>query len=65
MLDKTLLDILICPRCKGSLTYDATSDLLVCKAEALAYPVRDGIPILLIDEATSLNASDLTDSVDV
>jgi uncharacterized protein YbaR (Trm112 family) len=47
-----LLSILVCPKCKGELEYDREAAVLVCKACRLRYPVRDGIPIMLIDEAT-------------
>ena len=49
-----LLEILVCPRCKGALTAQDASAGLVCPACALRYPVRDGIPIMLIDEAEPL-----------
>jgi uncharacterized protein YbaR (Trm112 family) len=49
-----LLAILVCPQCKGELTYEAAVPSLDCAACALRYPVRDGIPIMLIDEATPL-----------
>ena len=47
-----LLAILVCPKCKGDLDYRPTESVLVCKACRLQYPVRDDIPIMLIDEAT-------------
>ena len=46
-----LLELLVCPRCKGALDYQPERDRLVCPACHLAYPVREGIPIMLIDEA--------------
>ena len=49
-----LLEILVCPKCKGTLDYREGESSLVCPACRLRYPVRDGIPIMLIDEATSL-----------
>jgi uncharacterized protein YbaR (Trm112 family) len=52
-LPQELLDILVCPKCKGDLEYRPTEAVLVCGACRLRYPVRDGIPIMLIDEATS------------
>jgi uncharacterized protein len=54
MLDERLLEILACPKCKGDLEY--TGDTLVCHACALVYPIRDDIPIMLIDEARPLGA---------
>jgi uncharacterized protein len=50
-LDPVLLDILVCPDCKGSLTVDYDNDELICNACGLIYPVRDDIPIMLVDEA--------------
>ncbi len=51
-LPQELLDILACPKCKGELEYRETEQSLICHACGLRYPVRDGIPIMLIDEAT-------------
>lgn len=53
-LDPQLLEILVCPRCKGDLEYRPAEAALICHACALLYPIRDGIPILLIDEAQPL-----------
>ncbi|MGI8701826.1 MAG: Trm112 family protein [Nocardioidaceae bacterium] len=50
-LDPVLLEILVCPDCKGALTVDQDHDELVCSSCGLIYPVRDDIPILLVDEA--------------
>lgn len=50
-LDPVLLEILVCPDCKGSLTVDQDHDELVCSSCGLSYPVRDNIPIMLVDEA--------------
>ncbi len=55
MLDKRLLDVLACPRCKGPLEYDAGQQELICRGEALAYPIRDGIPVMLVAEARPLS----------
>jgi uncharacterized protein len=55
MIDPTLLEILVCPRCKGELKERAEPPALLCEACRLAYEVRDGIPILLIDEAQPLD----------
>ena len=57
MLDKKLLQILVCPVTKAPLDYDEAKQELVCKASGLAYPVKDGIPVLLEGEARQL-ASD-------
>ncbi|MCS6763331.1 MAG: Trm112 family protein [Candidatus Protistobacter heckmanni] len=50
-MDSRLLDILVCPLCKGPLAYDKAAGELICRADRLAYPVRDGIPVMLADEA--------------
>ena len=49
-----LLEILVCPRCKGELRAEPEASRLVCTACRVAYPVRDGIPIMLVDEAERL-----------
>lgn len=54
MLDEKLLEILVCPVTKGPLEYDRERQELVCRASGLAYPVRDGIPIMLESEARQL-----------
>ncbi len=54
MLDPQLLEILVCPRCKGELIYRENPPVLVCERCRVAYEVRDGIPILLVDEARPL-----------
>lgn len=54
MLDRQLLDILVCPKCKGELEYNEDANELVCRSCKLRYEVRDDIPILLIDEAKPL-----------
>jgi uncharacterized protein YbaR (Trm112 family) len=53
-MDKRLLDILACPVCKGALKFHKETSELVCKADRLAYPVRDGIPVMLEEEARQL-----------
>jgi uncharacterized protein len=54
MLDARLLEILVCPKCKGSLDHRLDPEELVCSSCRLRYEVRDGIPIMLIDEASRL-----------
>ncbi|MDB5776731.1 MAG: hypothetical protein JWP38_2864 [Herbaspirillum sp.] len=51
-----LLDILVCPICKGPLEHDRNAQELICHADKLAYPIRDGIPIMWADEARDLAA---------
>ena len=53
MLDKELLDILACPKCKGDLDYDKENQKLICNNCRLKYEIKDDIPIMLIDEAES------------
>lgn len=54
-IDPRLLEILVCPLTKGPLAYDRTRHELVSAQAGLAYPVRDGIPIMLVDEARPLD----------
>ncbi|MGI3901171.1 MAG: Trm112 family protein [Janthinobacterium lividum] len=54
-VDRRLLEILVCPVTKGSLTYDAQRQELVSDSAKLAYPIRDGIPIMLPEEARQLD----------
>ncbi len=56
-VDPKLLEILVCPVTKGPLTYDRVRQELVSAQARLAYPIRDGIPIMLPDEARSLDES--------
>ncbi len=57
-IDKKLLSILVCPVSKAPLEYDRDKQELVCKASGLAYPIRDGIPVMLEDEARQLTADE-------
>ncbi len=50
-LDPVLLDVLVCPDCKGTLTVDHDHEELICNGCGLIYPVRDDIPMMLVDEA--------------
>lgn len=54
IFDPRMLEALVCPQCQGRLTYDAQNNELVSKAAHLAYPIRGGIPMLLIDEARTI-----------
>ena len=56
-IDAKLLEILVCPLTKGTLTYDIAAQELISNKARLAYPVRDGIPIMLADEARQLDDS--------
>lgn len=52
-VDEKLLEILACPNCKGDVEYIEADEVIVCRGECgYSYPVRDGIPVMLIDEAT-------------
>lgn len=53
-MDKFLLDILVCPVCKGILSYDKVAQELICKFDRLAYPIHDEIPVMLEHEARKL-----------
>ncbi len=55
-VDPRLLEILVCPLTKGPLEYDAVAGELISRRAGLAYPVRDGIPIMLIEEARKLES---------
>ncbi|MBI3900202.1 MAG: Trm112 family protein [Gammaproteobacteria bacterium] len=58
-MDKKLVDILVCPTCKGPLVYDKAKAELVCRAERLAFPIRDDIPVMLEDEARRVPEAEL------
>ena len=53
-IDKDLLEILACPKCKGDLRLTESGDGLICEACGLKYPIRDDIPVMLIDEAEKI-----------
>jgi uncharacterized protein YbaR (Trm112 family) len=58
-MDKKLLELLVCPVTKGNLIYQASTQELISKSARLAYPVRDGIPVLLEVEARTLSDEEL------
>jgi len=58
MIDKKLLSILVCPVTKAPVEYDQEKNELICRASGLAYPVRDGIPVMLESEARQLTADE-------
>ncbi|EIJ43535.1 hypothetical protein BegalDRAFT_2694 [Beggiatoa alba B18LD] len=58
-MDKRLLDILVCPVTKAPLIYDKDAHELRCKASRLAYPIRDGIPVMLPDEARTMTQEEV------
>ena len=57
-MDSKLLDILVCPVCKGKLYYDQEASELICRVDRLAYPVRDDIPVMLEEEARKLSGDE-------
>ena len=59
MLDKKLLEILACPICKGELHYDKNAKELVCATDKLAFPIRDGVPVMLTAEARAMSSDEL------
>ena len=60
-LDPKLLEVLICPVLRGPLIYDVEASELVSKKAGLAFPIRDGVPIMLADEARELTPDELND----
>jgi uncharacterized protein YbaR (Trm112 family) len=58
-MDPKLLDILVCPICKGPLLYDKSAQELVSVESGLAYPIRDGIPIMIEDDARRLTPEEI------
>ena len=59
-MDTKLLDILVCPLCKGPLLYKKSEGELICKVDRLAFGIKDGIPVMLEDEARKLPADEET-----
>jgi uncharacterized protein YbaR (Trm112 family) len=57
-MDKRLLEILRCPSCKGELYYDKGANELICRGDRLAFPIRDGMPVMLPEEARQLPADE-------
>jgi uncharacterized protein YbaR (Trm112 family) len=58
-VDKQLLDILACPLCKSTLIYKQEAQELICKADRIAFPIRDGIPVMLEDESRELSNDEI------
>ena len=54
-MNKELLNILVCPKSGGTLEYDENNNELICKESNLAYPIIDGIPIMLVEKARNIN----------
>jgi hypothetical protein len=62
-MESRLLEILVCPLCKGSLHYNQQEQELICKANKLAFPVKDGVPVMLEGEARDLSQPSAADNV--
>jgi len=58
MIDKKLLDILACPLCKSRLIYNKANQEPICRADRLAFPIKDDIPVMLEDEARTLTTEE-------
>ncbi len=58
-MDAKLLDILVCPLCKSPLIYRKPEQELICKADRLAYPIKDDIPVMLADEARAMTVEEV------
>ncbi|MDH2916643.1 MAG: Trm112 family protein [Gallionella sp.] len=58
-MDAKLLDILVCPLCKSPLIYRKAEQELICKADRLAYPIQDDIPVMLADEARAVPVEEI------
>ena len=57
-MDKKLLSLLVCPVCKGAVKYDKDKSELICKVDGLAYPIDDGIPVMMADKARPLTTDE-------
>lgn len=57
-MDDRLLDVLACPLCKGPLKFQRAAEVLVCRADRLAFPLRDGVPMMLEEDARQLPSDD-------
>lgn len=58
-MNHKLLDVLVCPICKGDLVYKKDSEELICRFDKLAYPIRDDIPVMLENEARIVSSEEL------
>jgi len=58
-MDKKLLDILVCPLCKGKLGYASDKQELICRFDRLAFAIKDDIPVMLVDEARQISLTEL------
>ena len=60
-MDKQLLSLLVCPQCKGKLKYEREAAELLCTFDGLAYPIRDGVPVMLAEEARRMSEEEKLD----
>ncbi|GAA4354758.1 Trm112 family protein [Kangiella marina] len=58
-MDHKLIDVLVCPLCKGELMYQKEAKELICRFDKLAYPIRDDIPVMLEEQARKVSAEEL------
>ncbi|ACV26786.1 Trm112 family protein [Kangiella koreensis] len=58
-MNHKLLDVLVCPVCKGDLVYKKDNNELICRFDKLAYPIRDDIPVMLEEEARTVSSEEL------
>ena len=58
-MDKSLLEVLVCPVCRSNLYYDKDNKALICKSDKLSYPIREGIPVMIVEEATKLTLEEI------
>ncbi len=61
-MEKRFLNILVCPNCKGGLRYDEAASELICALDHLAFPINDGVPMMLIDSARQMKPTVPTES---
>ncbi|ACD30709.1 Trm112 family protein [Francisella tularensis] len=58
-MDHSVLNVLVCPICKANLYYGKENQVLVCKADKLAYPIRENIPVMLVEEAKKMTLEEV------
>jgi len=58
-MDQSIINALVCPVCRSELHLDKEKSVLVCKADKLAYPIRENIPVMLVEEATKLSIEEI------
>ena len=58
-MDQSIINALVCPVCRSELHLDKEKKILVCKADKLAYPIRENIPVMLVEESTKLNIEEI------